>query len=47
MHETYLGSLKIDENVMIVVDGMCICIRIASPPLKVFPAHEAAIDVDI
>jgi hypothetical protein len=32
---------------VVIVDGMRICIRIASPPLKVFPAYKAAVDVDI
>lgn len=44
---THLGRLKINEDMMIIVDGMCICIRIASPPLKVFPAYKAAVYVDI
>ena len=45
--KTHLGRLKVDKDMMIIVDGMCICIRIASPPLKVLPAYKAAIDVDI
>ena len=45
--KTHLGRLKVDEDMMIIVDGMCICIRIASPPLKVLPAYKAAVDVDI
>jgi len=43
----YLGGLKIDKNVVIVMNRVCIRIRLATPPLKVFPADETAIDIDI
>jgi hypothetical protein len=47
MYGTHLGGFKIDEYVMIIVDGVGICIRVTSPALKVFPAYEAAVDIDI
>jgi hypothetical protein len=44
---TYLGGLKIDKNMVVVMNRVSICIRLATPPLKVFPTDETAIDIDI
>ena len=32
---------------VIIVDGVGIGVRITPPALKVFPAYEAAVDIDI
>ena len=46
MH-TYLGGFEVNKDVMIVVDGMCIGMRIATPALEVFAADQTSIDIEI
>ena len=44
---SYLGGLKIHKNMMIIVNRVGICIGITTPSLKVCPADEAAVDIDV
>ena len=43
----YLGSLEIDEDMMVIMDGVCIGIGITSPTLEVLSTDKAAVYVDI
>lgn len=29
------------------MNGVCVCVRVATPTLKVLPTYETAIDIDI
>jgi hypothetical protein len=42
-----LRRLEIDKDMVVLVYGMRISVRIAPAALKVFAANQAAIDVDV
>lgn len=43
----HFGRFKIDEDVMVVVDGMGICVRIATSALEVLSTYKTPVDVDV
>lgn len=45
--KAHFVGFQIDENVVVVVDGMGICVRITTSALEVLSTYEAAIDVDV
>ena len=43
----YLCCLKVDENVVIVMNRVCVCLRLAPSPLEVLPANKTPVNVDV
>jgi len=44
---THLGGFEINEDVVVIVYRMCVCMRTSTSALEVFAADETAVNVEI
>jgi hypothetical protein len=47
IRDTYLGCFEVDEDVVVIVDGVCVCMRIAATALEIFTTDETSINIKI